>query len=35
MKIVMLEGNAVNPGDVSYRAYRELGELVVYPRTKP
>lgn len=35
MKIVVLDGYAANPGDLSWEAYHEMGELVVYPRTSP
>ena len=35
MKIVELDGYAANPGDLSYSAFEELGEFVVYPRTAP
>lgn len=33
MKIVELDGYAANPGDLSYEAFEQLGEFVVYPRT--
>lgn len=33
MKITVLDGNAVNPGDLSWEALSELGEVKVYPRT--
>ena len=33
MKIVILDGHAVNPGDLSWNAFRELGELEVFDRT--
>lgn len=33
MKIVVLDGNAVNPGDLSWERIRELGDLEVYDRT--
>ncbi len=35
MKITILDGNAVNPGDLSWAALEELGSLTVYPRTEP
>lgn len=35
MKIVILEGNAVNPGDLSWDAFQDFGSVVVYPRTNP
>lgn len=33
MKIVILEGNAVNPGDLSWDILYQFGEVVVYPST--
>lgn len=33
MKIVVLDGYGVNPGDLSWRALEEFGELTVYERT--
>jgi glycerate dehydrogenase len=33
MKIVILDGHAVNPGDLSWDALRALGELEVFDRT--
>ena len=33
MKIVILDGYCVNPGDLSWDALREFGEVVVYDRT--
>ena len=33
MKIVILDGYTVNPGDLSWDALKELGELTVYDRT--
>jgi glycerate dehydrogenase len=33
MKIVVLDGHALNPGDLSWDGLAELGELVVYDRT--
>ena len=33
MKITILDGNAVNPGDLSWAALEKLGSLTVYPRT--
>ncbi len=33
MKIVILDGNALNPGDLSYDALKEFGEVTYYPRT--
>ena len=35
MKIVILEGNAVNPGDLSWDAFKDFGSVTVYPRTAP
>lgn len=35
MKIVVLDGYALNPGDLSWAALGELGELVVHERTPP
>ncbi len=35
MKIVVLDGYALNPGDLSWSALSELGECVVYDRTAP
>ena len=34
MKIVILDGNALNPGDLSWDPIREFGEVTVYPRTE-
>ncbi len=33
MKIVVLDGYTLNPGDLSWDALKQLGELVVYERT--
>ncbi|GCF94049.1 glycerate dehydrogenase [Enterococcus florum] len=33
MKIVVLDGYALNPGDISWEGLRSLGELTVYERT--
>ena len=33
MKIVVLDGYALNPGDLSWDGFKQLGELVVYDRT--
>ncbi len=33
MKIVILEGHAVNPGDLSWDVLNQFGEITVYPRT--
>lgn len=35
MKIVVLDGYALNPGDLSWSGLEALGELVVYDRTSP
>ena len=35
MNIVVLDGYAANPGDVSWEAMQSLGELTVYDRTAP
>lgn len=35
MKIVVLDGYVLNPGDLSWDGIRELGELKVYDRTSP
>lgn len=35
MKIVILDGYALNPGDLSWKPIEELGELTVYDRTAP
>ena len=32
-KIVVLDGNAVNPGDLSWKELEKLGEVTVYPRS--
>ncbi|WP_159517294.1 D-2-hydroxyacid dehydrogenase [Sunxiuqinia indica] len=33
MKIVVLDGYALNPGDLSWKAFEEFGEFTVYDRT--
>lgn len=33
MRIVVLDGCAANPGDLSWDALRALGETVIYDRT--
>lgn len=33
MKLVILDGFALNPGDLSYDVYRQFGELTIYDRT--
>ena len=35
MKIVILDGYALNPGDLSYDCLRQFGELTIYDRTAP
>lgn len=35
MNIVVLDGYGVNPGDLSWKAFEELGQLKVYDRTLP
>lgn len=35
MKIVVLDGNGVNPGDMSWKQIEQFGSLTVYPRTAP
>ena len=35
MKIVVLDGYSVNPGDLSWSGLEELGEVTVYDRTAP
>lgn len=35
MKIVILDGYAANPGDLSWKGLEELGSVIVYDRTKP
>ncbi len=35
MKIVILDGYGMNPGDMSWQPIEELGELTVYDRTAP
>lgn len=35
MKIVVLDGFTLNPGDFSWEKFEELGELVVHDRTAP
>ena len=33
MKIVVMDGNGVNPGDMSWSQIEQFGDLTVYPRT--
>ncbi len=35
MKITVLDGYGLNPGDLSWEGFSRLGELTVYDRTKP
>lgn len=35
MKITVLDGHALNPGDLSWKSIECFGELTVYPRTAP
>lgn len=35
MKIVILDGSAANPGDLSWQPFAELGDLTVYDYTAP
>ncbi|MDO4507258.1 MAG: hypothetical protein Q4B64_09935 [Spirochaetales bacterium] len=35
MKITVLDGNALNPGDLSWSQVEKFGSLTVYPRTLP
>lgn len=35
MKIVILEGHAVNPGDLNWDCLNRFGQVTVYPRTAP
>ncbi len=35
MKITILDGNALNPGDLSWSPVEKLGTLQVFPRTSP
>lgn len=35
MKIVVLDGFTANPGDLSWKQLEEMGEVIVYNRTKP
>ena len=33
MKIVVLDGYAANPGDLSWEELKQLGDLTIYDRT--
>ena len=35
MKIVVLDGYTLNPGDISWDALKELGDVTIYDRTNP
>lgn len=35
MKIVILDGYTLNPGDLSWESLKTLGDVDIYPRTKP
>ena len=35
MKIIVLDGYGLNPGDLNWNGFEELGELTVYDRTSP
>lgn len=35
MKLVILDGHALNPGDLSWDAFKEFGEITLYDRTSP
>lgn len=35
MKITVLDGYSVNPGDLSWDSFKDLGDLTVYDRTEP
>lgn len=35
MKIVVLDGYTLNPGDLSWEGFKEMGDVVVYDRTPP
>lgn len=35
MKIIVLDGYGLNPGDLNWKGFEELGELTVYDRTLP
>lgn len=35
MKIVILDGHAVNPGDLSWDCFAQFGEVIVYDHTDP
>ena len=35
MKIIVLDGYTVNPGDLSWDGLKDLGECTIYDRTSP
>lgn len=35
MKIIILDGYAANPGDISWEAWNDLGDITIYERTVP
>lgn len=35
MKIVVLDGYVLNPGDISWAGFEEIGEVTVYDRSEP
>ena len=35
MNIVVLDGHALNPGDLSWEGFEKMGELELYDRTGP
>ena len=35
MKIAVMDGHGVNPGDMSWKPFEEIGHITVYPRTAP
>ena len=35
LRIVILDGYTANPGDLSWEALENIGELTVYDRTRP
>lgn len=35
MKIVVLDGAGLNPGDLSWKPFEQFGQLTVYPRSTP
>jgi glycerate dehydrogenase len=35
MKIVVLDGHTLNPGDLDWSGFEGLGDFTAYPRTSP